>query len=136
MRRIYLFAMILLVAAATVSPAYSTPIIDVDGEEPTTREIVIRDIQTPPITERPRSAAPIINAYYSADTDLLEVYFNYCIGTVTINVLDATQQCIARYTCNTNTEGEVYLTPSLSPGETYTLHIVGNDYEGIGYLDN
>lgn len=135
MRRIYLFAMILLVAAATVSPAHSTPIIDVDSDEPTTREIVIRDLEFPPIRQ-PRSAAPIINAYYSADTDLLEVYFNYCIGTVTINVLDATQQCIARYTCNTNTEGEVYLTPSLSPGETYTLHIVGNDYEGIGYLDN
>lgn len=135
MRRIYLFAMIFWVAATTVSPAYSTPIIDVDGEEPTTREIVIRDLEFPPIRQ-PRSATPIINAYYSADMDLLEVYFNYCIGTVTINVLDATQQCIARYTCNTNTEGEVYLTPSLSPGETYTLHIVGNDYEGIGYLDN
>lgn len=128
--------MILLVAVATVSPAYTTPNSSRDWDRPSTEEIVIRDIQTPPITERPRSAAPIINAYYSADTDLLEIYFNYCIGTVTINVLDATQQCIARYTCNTNTEGEVYLTPSLSPGETYTLHIVGSDYEGIGYLDN
>lgn len=136
MRRIYLFAMMLLVAAATVFPAYTTPTMNTDGDEQTTREIVIRDIQSPKDFDRPRSAAPIINAYYSADTDLLEVYFNYCIGTVTINVLDATQQCIARYTCNTNTEGEVYLTPSLSPGETYTLHIVGNDYEGIGYLDN
>lgn len=135
MRRIYLFAMILLVAAATVSPAYTMPRINTDGEPLSTEEIMIRELTAPTIRQ-PRSATPIINAYYSADTDLLEVYFNYCIGTVTINVLDATQQCIARYTCNTNTEGEVYLTPSLSPGETYTLHIVGNDYEGIGYLDN
>lgn len=134
MKKIYLLALAFVVAMATITPVYLAASNNTSREERlSTKEIVIRDIKYPPSTPRPRSAAPVISAYYSSDISLLEIYFNNPVGTVTINVLDEMQQCIGRYTCNTNNETVAFINLSLSPGYTYTIHIVGDEYEGIGY---
>lgn len=132
MKKIYLLVLAFLVAVATVSPAYMmTGAVNISESQPTTKEIVIREIMAPTVA-RPRTAMPFVNSYYSADMNMLEVYFNYYVGTVKISVLDGMQQCVAQYTCDTEVEGEVFLNIALSPEDTYTIHIKGADYEGIG----
>lgn len=133
MKKIYLLTLAFILAVATITPAYVMTSTAESKPQPTTEEIVIRDVRYPPVT-RPRSVAPIINAYYSGDMSMLEIYFNYYVGTVKISILDGMQQCVAQYTCNTEIEGEVFLNLSLSPEEEYTIHIVGNEYEGVGYF--
>lgn len=131
MKRFYLLVLAFFIASATVTPAYQTNLNGDDKPRPTTEEIEIRDLQMPTIA-RPRTVTPFVNSYYSADMNMLEIYFNYEIGTVKISVLDGMQRCVAQYTCDTEAEGEVFLNLVLFPDDTYTIHIKGADYEGIG----
>lgn len=134
MKKIYLLTMVFILAVATITPAYMMTSKAESKPRPTTEEILIRDVKWPSTPTRPRSAAPMVNAYYSGDMSMLEIYFNYYVGTVKISILDGMQQCVAQYTCNTEIEGEVFLNLSLSPDEEYTIHIVGSEYEGVGYF--
>ena len=43
-------------------------------------------------------------------------------------------QCIAQYDCNTAEENIVWMTVDMPEGDNYTIRIVGDDYEGLGYL--
>jgi len=66
---------------------------------------------------------------------LLEVSFNLEVGKVTIYVLNGMNQCIARYDCNTDMENIVWMTVYMPEGDNYIIRIVGDDYEGVGYLN-
>lgn len=135
MKKIYLLALSFIVAVVTVIPFKANTIAatNVSNRDGTTKEVVVRDLHYPTIP-RPRSATPFISSFYSADISLLEIYFNYYVGTVTVNILNGTLQCIAQYICDTEVEAEVFMNLSLSPNDTYTIHIVGKNYEGIGYF--
>lgn len=133
MKKSYSLALVFIVVLVMISPAFSMSSACGTENLSANGEIVIQDIRIPS-TPRPRSATPLIDSYYSADMNLLEIYFNYEVGTVTINILDGMQRCIVKYTCNTETEAEVFMNLSLLPDDTYTIHIVGREYEGVGYL--
>ena len=76
----------------------------------------------------------VAEAWYDSRTGSLEVHFNQAVGDVTVEVLDGTNQTVACRTCNTDTEPVVYLTFHADSQEIYTIHIIGSEYEGIGYL--
>lgn len=135
MKKICFFALSFLVAVATIIPVYMRASVNMERSRPSIKEVVIQDIKIPLNPGRPRSAAPIVAACYSSDMSMLEVYFNYKVGTVKINILDGMQQCVAQYTCDTEIEGEVFLNLTLSPNDIYAIHIIGNEYEGIGYFN-
>lgn len=134
MKKIYLLTMAFILAVAIITPAYMMTSNAESKPRPTTEEIAIRDVKWPSTPTRPRSAAPMVNAYYSGDISMLEIYFNYYVGTVKISILDGMQQCVAQYTCNTEFEGVVFMNLSLSADDQYTIHIVGKEYEGVGYF--
>lgn len=103
-------------------------------EEPT--KIAIQDIPGSD-TKTPRSVSPTApTAYgqYDPNFSLLEMEFNREVGRITIYVLNDMNQSIARCDCNTAEENSVWMNFQIVEDETYTIHIVGSDYEGIGYL--
>lgn len=98
--------------------------------------IHINDIRRPAGsgTPTPRSVISFADAWYDAEMSLLEVVFNTEIGEATIHVLNGMNQCIARYDCNTIEESVAWINFHAVENESYTIRIVGKDYEGIGYL--
>ncbi|WP_300905950.1 DUF3244 domain-containing protein [uncultured Bacteroides sp.] len=101
--------------------------------QPSTREIVVRDIRLPGTPHKPiRSVNSIVYAIYSSDTSLLEISFTQDIGVVQILIIDTMGQTIVAHACDTNTESDVFIDISLD--EPYMLRIVGSDYEGEGYF--
>lgn len=98
--------------------------------------ININDIKRPAGsgTPTPRSVISFVDAWYDAEMSLLEISFNTEIGKTSIYVLNGMNQCIARCDCNTAEENSVWMNFQIVEDETYTIHIVGSDYEGIGYL--
>lgn len=98
--------------------------------------ININDIRRPTGsgTPAPRSVISFVDAWYDAEMSLLEVVFNTEIGEATIHVLNGMNQCIARYDCNTIEESVAWINFHAVENESYTIRIVGKDYEGIGYL--
>ena len=134
------FILTLLATVATVSVAYVAPKQESDGgtkdeekKELTTREIVVNDIKSPVIVEQSRSAGSTVDVYYVPGSGL-EFYFNYLLGTVTIDVTDASGASIATRSCNTDTEPSVCLPVVLTTDNTYSIRIVGPDYEGVGTI--
>ncbi len=73
-------------------------------------------------------------ASYDPQTGSLEVLFNQAVGEVTVEVLDGMNRTVACRTCNTDAEPVVYLTFHADRQEVYTIHLIGSEYEGIGYL--
>lgn len=136
------FILTLLATVATVSVAYVAPKQESDGgtkdeekKELTTREIVVNDIKSPVIVEQSRSAGATVDVYYVSGSGL-EFYFNpdYLLGTVTIDVTDASGASIATRSCNTDTEPSVCLPVVLTTDNSYSIRIVGPDYEGVGTI--
>lgn len=98
--------------------------------------ININDVRRPTGSGTPatRSAMSFVDAWYDAEMSLLEISFNTEIGKTSIYVLDSMNQCVARCYCNTAEEHSVWMNFQVVEDETYTIHIVGSEYEGIGYL--
>lgn len=94
-------------------------------------DIIIID-KRPPFP-RPRTLTTV-EASYDATCSLLEVNFLCDVGQVTIALQNCMNQTVASYDCNSAMEPQVWLPVSLVEGESYTLQIVGFDYEGVGYL--
>lgn len=136
------FILTLLATVATVSVAYVAPKQESDGgtkdeekKELTLREIVIRDVMSPTQKGQPRSAGSTVDVYYVPGSGL-EFYFNpdYLLGTVTIDITDASGASIATRSCNTDTEPSVCLPVVLTTDNSYSIRIVGPDYEGVGTI--
>lgn len=136
------FILTLLATVATVSVAYVAPKQESDGgtkdeekKELTTREIVVIDIKSPTQKGQPRSVGATVDVYYVPGSGL-EFYFNpdYLLGTVTIDVTDASGASIATRSCNTDTEPSVCLPVVLTTDNSYSIRIVGPDYEGVGTI--
>ena len=134
------FILTLLATVAKVSVAYVAPKQESDGgtkdeekKELTTREIVVIDIKSPTQKGQPRSAGATVDVYYVPGSGL-EFYFNYLLGTVTIDVTDASGASIATRSCNTDSEPSVCLPVVLTTDNSYSIRIVGPDYEGVGTI--
>lgn len=134
------FILTLLATVATVSVAYVAPKQESDGgtkdeekKELSTREIVVNDIKSPVIVEQSRSAGATVDVYYVSGSGL-EFYFNYLLGTVTIDITDASGASIATRSCNTDSEPSVCLPVVLTTDNSYSIRIVGPDYEGVGTI--
>lgn len=56
------------------------------------------------------------------------------LGTVTIDITDASGASIATRSCNTDTEPSVCLPVVLTTDNSYSIRIVGPDYEGVGTI--
>lgn len=84
---------------------------------------------------QPRSAGATVDVYYVPGSGL-EFYFNpdYLLGTVTIDVTDASGASIATRSCNTDSEPSVCLPVVLTTDNSYSIRIVGPDYEGVGTI--
>ncbi len=65
---------------------------------------------------------------------MLEVAFNEEIGNATVTVLNSANQCVAECTCNTAVEQVVFTMFVAAEGETYTVYVTSDSYEGVGYL--
>ncbi len=98
--------------------------------------IDIKDKPTPPNTGsiKPRTDISTVDAWYDYDGSMFEFWFNDNIGSVTICVSDAMNQTIASCTCDTAVESMAYIFCAIDETQSYTVRIVGNDYEGVGYL--
>ncbi len=98
--------------------------------------ININDIRRPTGsgTPAPRSVISFVDAWYDAEISLLEISFNTKIGKTSIYVLNGMNQCVARYGCDTDQEDTVWMNFQVVEDETYTIRIVGDEYEGVGYL--
>lgn len=127
---------------ATVSVAYVAPKQESDGgtkdeekKELTLREIVINDLMSPVQRGQARSGGATVDVYYVPGSGL-EFYFNpdYLLGTVTIDITDASGASIATRSCNTDTEPSVCLPVVLTTDNSYSIRIVGPDYEGVGTI--
>lgn len=94
-------------------------------------DIIIID-KRPPFP-RPRTLTTV-EASYDAACSLLEVNFLCEVGQVTIALRNSMNQTVVSYNCNSAMEPQVWLPVSLVEGESYTLQIVGANYEGVGYL--
>lgn len=134
------FILTLLATVATVSVAYVAPKQESDGgtkdeekKELSMQEIVIRDVMSPVVVEQPRSGGATVDVYYVPGSGL-EFYFNYQLGTVTIDIADASGASIATRSCNTDTEPSVCLPVVLTTDNSYSIRIVGPDYEGVGTI--
>ena len=134
------FILTLLATVATVSVAYVAPKQESDGgtkdeekKELTLREIVINDLKTTTPHGQARSGGATGAGYYVPGSGL-EFYFNYLLGTVTIDVTDASGASIATRSCNTDTEPSVCLPVVLTTDNSYSIRIVGPDYEGVGTI--
>ena len=129
------FILTLLATVATVSVAYVAPKQESDGgtkdeekKEMSMQDIVIRDLMSPVRRGQARSGG--------VPGSGLEFYFNpdYLLGTVTIDVTDASGASIATRSCNTDTEPSVCLPVVLTTDNSYSIRIVGPDYEGVGTI--
>ncbi|WP_297930745.1 hypothetical protein [uncultured Alistipes sp.] len=130
MKKIYCYPLIMIFSLSISVPALSMN----DNKEPT--KIAIQDIPGSG-TKTPRSVSPTApTAYgqYDPNFSLLEVEFFREIGPVAIYVLNSMNQCIARYDCNTAEEDVARINFQAVEDETYTIRIVGSNYEGVGYL--
>ena len=134
------FILTLLAAVATVSVAYVAPMPESDGEnkeeekkELTMQEIVINDLTTATPRGQARSAGSTVDVYYVPGSGL-EFYFNYPLGTVAIDVTDASGASVVTRSCNTDTEPSVSLPVVLTSDNSYSIRIVGPDYEGVGTI--
>lgn len=136
------FILTLLATVATVSVAYVAPKQESDGgtkdeekKELSMQEIVIRDVMSPVVVEQSRSGGATVDVYYVPGSGL-EFYFNpdYLLGTVTIDITDASGASIATRSCNTDTEPSVCLPVVLTTDNSYSIRIVGPDYEGVGTI--
>lgn len=134
------FILTLLATVATVSVAYVAPKQESDGgtkdeekKELTLREIVIRDVMSPVVVEQSRSGRATVDVCYVPGSGL-EFYFNYLLGTVTIDITDASGASIATRSCNTDTEPSVCLPVVLTTDNSYSIRIAGPDYEGVGTI--
>ncbi len=117
--------------------AFHVASADAEAHQSTkTKDIYIRDVTRPggSGTQQTRSTGNTVDARYDSSMSLLEVSFNLEVGNVTIYVLNGMNQCIARYDCDTDMENIVWMTVDMPEGDNYTIRIVGDDYEGIGYL--
>lgn len=132
----------LLATVATVSVAYVAPKQESDGgtkdeekKELSMQEIVINDLKTTTPHGQARSGGATVDVYYVPGSGL-EFYFNpdYLLGTVTIDVTDASGASIATRSCNTDTEPSVCLPVVLTTDNSYSIRIVGPDYEGVGTI--
>lgn len=136
------FILTLLATVATVSVAYVAPKQESDGgtkdeekKEMSMQDIVIRDLMSPVRRGQARSGGATVDVYYVPGSGL-EFYFNpdYLLGTVTIDVTDASGASIATRNCNTDTEPSVCLPVVLTTDNSYSIRIVGPDYEGVGTI--
>lgn len=134
------FILTLLATVATVSVAYVAPKQESDGgtkdeekKEMSMQDIVIRDLMSPVRRGQARSGGATVDVYYVPGSGL-EFYFNYLLGTVTIDVTDASGASIATRSCNTDTEPSVCLPVVLTTDNSYSIRIVGPDYEGVGTI--
>lgn len=134
------FILTLLATVATVSVAYVAPKQESDGgtkdeekKELSMQEIVIRDVMSPVVVEQSRSGGATVDVCYVPGSGL-EFYFNYLLGTVTIDVTDASGASIATRSCNTDTEPSVCLPVVLTTDNSYSIRIAGPDYEGVGTI--
>lgn len=132
----------MLATVATVSVAYVAPKQESDGgtkdeekKELSMQEIVINDLKTTTPHGQARSGGATVDVYYVPGSGL-EFYFNpdYLLGTVTIDVTDASGASIATRSCNTDTEPSVCLPVVLTTDNSYSIRIVGPDYEGVGTI--
>lgn len=99
-----------------------------------TKEIPIKEGKPKP-GPMPTSLENTVEARYTADMELLEVYFNQEVGNATISLIDnMTGQTLIAYTCDSTLEPQVYLNIALDAGY-YSLRIIGPDYEGYGDFD-
>lgn len=127
-----ILSMLLAFASFTINRAIAT---DLDKDRyMSTVEIVVRDITYPkPPQPEPRSAIPTVFASYSSDISLLELNFTKPLGIVTIYIVNDMGQCVAKYNCNTQNESDVYINVVVEEG-SYTIRIIGNEYEAEGYF--
>lgn len=134
------FILTLLATVATVSVAYVAPKQESDGgtkdeekKELSMQEVVIRDVMSPTPHGQARSGGATVDVCYVPGSGL-EFYFNYLLGTVTIDVTDASGASIATRSCNTDTEPSVCLPVVLTTDNSYSIRIAGPDYEGVGTI--
>lgn len=82
-----------------------------------------------------RSGGATVDVCYVPGSGL-EFYFNpdYLLGTVTIDITDASGASIATRSCNTDTEPSVCLPVVLTTDNSYSIRIAGPDYEGVGTI--
>jgi len=103
---------------------------DSPKKEPTREEINIEKTFDPPIP-RPRSATKFIEAYLNRTDQVIEVYFNYMFGDVTVTIEDRAGNIVASQICDTDTEEVVRLAVPDAEGE-YTIKITGQDLSAEG----
>lgn len=136
------FILTLLATVATVSVAYVAPKQESDGgtkdeekKEMSMQDIVIRDLMSPVRRGQARSGGATVDVYYVPGSGL-EFYFNpdYLLGTVSIDITDASGASIATRSCNTDTEPSVCLPVVLTTDNSYSIRIAGPDYEGVGTI--
>lgn len=129
MKKIVLILVALFVAAA---PTIASE-LHVDPPKPS-KEIPINEGKPKP-GPVPTSLENTVEARYTAEISLLEVYFNREIGSATISLIDnMTGQTLIAYACDSALEPQIYLNIALDAG-FYSLRIIGPDYEGYGDFD-
>ncbi|CVI66376.1 MULTISPECIES: DUF3244 domain-containing protein [unclassified Alistipes] len=130
MKKLLLFVAASLLFVASATAATVQPLDPPKKEQ----DIPITD-KTPPTPPMTTSAQATVEAHYTTDLALLEIWFNRNVGTVTVSVTDnSTGRTLTRYTCDSSLEPQVCLNVALEAG-FYTLHIIGSDYEGYGDFD-
>lgn len=94
-------------------------------------EQIIIDKSTDGGLERPRSAVDPIEAYLNHTDSIIEVYFYYMFGAVTITIEDANGNVVNTMECDTDAEEVVNMAAPSTSGE-YTIKIVGEDLAAEG----
>ncbi len=131
MKKFLLLAVASLLLAASASSATVQPLTPPKK----TQSIPITDKNLPPPPTTTLSAEATVEACYTTDLALLELWFNREVGVVTVSLTDnMTGRTLISYTCDTSMEPQLCLSVALDAG-FYTLHIIGSDYEGYGDLD-
>lgn len=127
---LFIFASLMFATSATYATAQT-----VNPPKRKQEQIPIRDQTPPPTPPMTLSAMATVEACYTPDLALLELWFNREVGVVTVRLKDnMTGYTLVQYTCNSSLEPQVCLNIALDAG-FYTLQIIGSDYEGSGDFD-
>lgn len=100
------------------------------GNQPTREEINIEKTLDPPIP-RPRSIIKPIEAYLNHTDSVIEVYFNFMFGNVTVTVEDAEGNVVSSMACDTDIEEAICIDAPATEGK-YVIKIVGEELSAEG----